>query len=256
MCTSSKDIHLQKSILPINHSPIKKSGLRKFWIYRIKSGHLFSIIRISPNKRLNISLLIFHNSDNKCHICFMNRSFCNLELKRMHCLVILSDNNQSTCILIETMNDSRTLYPIDNRWIFRLCHRERSDSGVWRSRNFKGKFIIFFWIASFLAMTEIFFIISRSKSLKVIQQCIYECSHPSSFSRSWMCIDSCILIDDRKIIILIDNIEWHILCNKCHLIYLPLYLYNISSIDFFILSKMSSVTRYLPFFDHLLKVAS
>lgn len=219
MSTSSKKIYFKECILPIDHSPVKKFGFCDLWIHRIYRSHLLSIIWISSNKRLNISLLILYNSSNQRHIRFMNRSFCDLELESMHRTIIFRNDNQSTRILIESMNNTRTFHSIDNRRIE-------------------------FWIFT-----------SDAKSFKVIQQCIYERSHPSSFSWSWMCIDSCILINDRKIIIFIDNIEWHILCNKCHLIYLPLYLYNISSIDFFILSKIRSITGYFPLFYHLLEIA-
>ena len=49
-----------------------------------------------------------------------------------------------------------------------------------------------------------------------------------------MRIDARIFVDDREVIVLIDDIEWHILRFECHILYFPLYLDHIASVYFFI----------------------
>lgn len=117
MSSPCHQIHLKKCIFSGNNSLVAKFCFSKFWVYWIKSGHLFTIIGVPANKWFNISFLIFHNSNNKRKIRLMNRSFCNLELKCMHCPIIFCYNNQSARILIETMNNSWAFNSVDNRWI-------------------------------------------------------------------------------------------------------------------------------------------
>lgn len=117
MCSSCKEIYLEKCVFSVNNSFIAKFRFSEFWIIWIYGCHLFSIIWISSNVGFDISLTFFHYSFNKCKICLMNRSFGNLKLERMHRFIIFGNDNESTCILIETMDDTRTFHTIDNRWI-------------------------------------------------------------------------------------------------------------------------------------------
>ena len=111
------------------------------------------------------------------------------------------------------------------------------------------------WIASFLAMTGLKFIISYSQILKMIKECIHEGSLSSLFSRSWMRIYSGIFINNSEIIVFENDIEGHIFSLKGHILDLPLDANLIPSVYFFVFGEVGTVTVYLPFFDHLLEVA-
>jgi hypothetical protein len=71
-----------------------------------------------------------------------------------------------------------------------------------------------------------------------------------------MCIDTCIFGYDREVVVLIDDLEWHILGHECHLIDSPTDLDHISSVYLFIFGKIGAVAGDLPFFDHLLEIAA
>lgn len=121
MGSSSKKINLKKGIFSSNYSLIAKFCFSEFRIRWINCCHFLPIIRISSDERLNISSLILYNSYHKSKVCLMNSSLRYLKLESMHGFIIFCYNNQSTCIFIETMYDSWSLYSIDNRRIeFRI----------------------------------------------------------------------------------------------------------------------------------------
>ncbi len=178
MSSSCEEINFEECIFSGYNSLIKKFCFSEFWIRWIYCGHLFTIVWISPYKRFYITTLIFHYSSNKGKIRLMNTSFLYLKLESMHRFIIFCYNNQSTRILVKTMNNTRTLDSIDYGWIE-------------------------FWILT-----------SYSKTLKMMKERIYKCSRSSSFSGCWMSIDTSIFADNRKVIILIDDIKRHIFPNE------------------------------------------
>gem|GEM_PF-5806548 len=135
----------------------------------------------------------------------------------MHRFIIFCYDNESTRILIEAMHNSWAFYPIYNRWSF-IC--------------------------------------TRSECFKMIQKCVYECPLSSFFTWSWMSIDSCIFVDNGKVIIFKDNIKRDIFCDEFHILYCPMNFYGISSIDFLIFCEILPITVYFSIFYHLLYIAS
>lgn len=221
MSTSCHEIDLEECVFISNNSPIAKLCFSYFWIIWIKCCHSFAIIWISSDKRFNVSFFIFYDSYDQSKICFFDGSFCYLELESMHCFIIFCDENDPTCILIEAMYYTRTFDAIYYRWIF------------------------------------IFFIISSdSQGLEVIEKCIDECSFSSLFSWCRMGIDTSILIDNCEVIIFIDDIEWHIFCEKFHSLYFPSHFDHISSVDFLIFCEVLTIGEDIPLFDHFLEIAS
>ena len=69
-----------------------------------------------------------------------------------------------------------------------------------------------------------------------------------------MGIDASIFIDNGEIIILENDIEWHILRNELHGFHLPLDFDHIATVYFFIFCETLSVAGYFSFFDHFLEV--
>ncbi len=132
VCTSCEEIDFEKRILRSYSSSIAKLCFSNFWIHRIICGHLFSIVGISSDEWLYISLLVFHYSDDECEISLLDRSFCDLELERVHRFIIFCDDDKPARILIETMDDTRTFDSIYYWSILLylsfpcLYHRERS----------------------------------------------------------------------------------------------------------------------------------
>ncbi len=159
-------------------------------------GHLFSIIGVSSDIRFDISLFIFYDSNNERKIRLLDGSFCYLELQCMHGLVIFCYDDESTGILIKSMNNPWTFYSIDD-----------------------GRML---------------FVTSHSECCKMMKECIDKRSSSSSFPWCRMSIDSCIFVDNCKVIILIDDIEWNIFRNELHRFHFPLYFDNIAFVDFFI----------------------
>jgi hypothetical protein len=104
--------------------------------------------------------------------------------------------------------------------------------------------------------SELWVLMTDTQILKMIEECVHECSYTSSLTRSGMRIDACLFVDDGEVIILEDYLEWYILCYECHLIDSPANLDNITTIYFFVFGKMSSIAGYLPFFYHLLEIAA
>ena len=220
MCSSGKEIDFQKSIFSVNNSLIVEFCFCEFWIHWVDGSHPFSISWITTNKGFNISFFIFYDTIHESQICFMYCSLCDLELESMHGFIIFCDDDESTCILIKTMNDARALNTIDDGWIE-------------------------FWIFT-----------SYSESFEVMKKSIYEGSFSPTFSGCWMRIDTSIFINDSKIIVLKHNIKRHIFSNKFHRFDDPMNFYNISFIDFFIFGKILTIGFDFSFFDHLLDITT
>ncbi len=139
----------------------------------------------------------------------------------MHGLIIFCNKYHPTCIFVETMDDPWTLDTIDY-----------------------GRIFIFFIINSY------------SESFEMIEKCIDERPLSSFFPRSRMGIDTSIFIDDRKVIILEYDIEWHILCEEFHSFYFPSNFDHISPIYFFVFCEVFSIGNNISLFDHFLEIAS
>lgn len=99
-------------------------------------------------------------------------------------------------------------------------------------------------------------ITSHSQRLEVMKECIHERSLSSVFTWSWMSINTSILVNDGKILILEDDIERNILGNEFHGFDFPLYLYHISSVDFLVFGEVFSISRDFSFFYHFLDIAA
>lgn len=69
-----------------------------------------------------------------------------------------------------------------------------------------------------------------------------------------MRIHSGIFIHDREIIILIDDLEWEILCFDMHFLYFPVDLDDITSVYLFILYEALPIIRDTSPLDHLLNI--
>jgi hypothetical protein len=85
----------------------------------------------------------------------------------MHGAIIFRDDDETACILIETMDDARALDSVDDRWIF---------------------------VSTIIC--------AYSESFEVVKECVHECSLSPFFAWCRMSIDSGIFIDDREIIVL------------------------------------------------------
>ena len=218
---SCQEIYLEECVFRCDSSSIAKLCFSYFWIEWIIGGHLFPIVWITSDVRLYISLFISYFSYHECEVGFLYSSFRDLELERVHGLIILRDDDESTGILIETMDDARTFDSVDNGWIF-----------------------VFTIICSY------------SQTFEMIKKSIHETSFSPIFSRSRMSIHAGIFIYDREVIVFVDDIDREIFSHELHVLDLPLDTYDISPIYLFIFREVCSVAVYLPLFDHLLEIAS
>ena len=218
---SCQEIYLEECVFFVEISLVAKLCFSYFWIERIIGGHLFPIVWIAPDVRLYISLFISYFSYHECEVGFLYSSFRDLELERVHGLIILRDDDESTRILIETMDDARTFNSVDDGWIF-----------------------VFTVICSY------------SQTFEMIKKSIHETSFSPIFSRSRMSIHAGIFIYDREVIIFVDDIDREIFGHELHVLDLPLDTHDISPIYLFIFREVRSVAVYLPLFDHLLEIAS
>ena len=220
MRTTGEEIDLKECVLVGDNPLVEKFRFSEFWVRWIHGSHLFAIIGITSDERLDISLIVFHDTDDEGEVGLVDRSLGNLELECMHRLVVLRDDDESRCILVETVDYTRPLDAVDDGWL------------------------------------ELRILVTDTQILKMIQQSVHECAHPSSFSWCWVRIDPCFLGYDCEVVILEDDIEWHILSYECHLIDSPTDLDHITSVYFFVLVECVSIAGDLAFFDHLLEVAA
>ena len=129
MCSSCEEVHLEKAIFIMIVSEIPKFCLCYFWIDWILCCHFLSVMRMSSDKRFYISIFPMYLSDDKGEICFLDGSFCYFELECMHGFIIFCDDDNSTRIFIEAMDDTRSFDSVDYRFS-RYCmfcsfsHRE------------------------------------------------------------------------------------------------------------------------------------
>ena len=100
------------------------------------------------------------------------------------------------------------------------------------------------------------FICPHTEIFEMVEECIYQCSLPAIFSWSRMSIDPRIFIDNSEVIVLIDDIKWHVLSDEFHIFNFPCYFYHIASINFLIFRETLTICSDLPFLDHLLEIAS
>ena len=114
VCSSCEEIYLNERVFICYISFIAKVCFSNFWVYRVVGRHTFSIIRISPDERLYISLLLYDFPKYKCEIGFVYCSFCHLQLEGVHGFVILGDDDESTCVFVESVDDARLFYTVDN----------------------------------------------------------------------------------------------------------------------------------------------
>ncbi len=105
-------------------------------------------------------------------------------------------------------------------------------------------------------MTGSSFVISHTEILEIVEECVHQCPLPAIFSWSGMCVDPRIFIDDSEVIILVDDIKWHVLSDELHIFDFPCYFYHITSIYFLIFREALAICSDLPFLDHLLEIAS
>ena len=220
MSPTCEEIYLEECVLVCDNPLIEKFRFSEFWVGWIHGCHLFAIIGITSDERLDISFIVLHDTDDECEIGLVDCSLGNLELECVHRFVIFCDDDESRCILVETMDDTGSLDSVDDGWL------------------------------------ELRILMTDTQILKMIQQSIDQCTHPPSFSWCWMCIDPCFLGYDREVVILEDDIEWHILSYECHLIDSPTDLDYITSVYFFVLIERVSVARDLAFLDHFLEIAA
>lgn len=118
VCATCEEVNLEECVFIREKSLIAKFRFSEFWVHGIHRRHFFPIVRISSDIWLDISLVIFYFSYDEGEIGFFDSSFCYLELECMHGTIIFGYHDDSTRILIETMNNSRFLYAIYYRTSF------------------------------------------------------------------------------------------------------------------------------------------
>jgi hypothetical protein len=113
--TAGEELDFKQRVFVFDMMEKCEFRLRKFWIHRIFSRHSFTIIRVPSDKGLDHPFFVFHNSDYDCIVEFLYLTICHFSLEFFHGTVILRDENQSTRILVEPVDDSRTFYTIYDR---------------------------------------------------------------------------------------------------------------------------------------------
>lgn len=116
--TACEEIDFQKCVFIMEKSFNAKLCFSDFWIDWVDRRHFFPIIGISSDIGLDISLWSSHFSYHQCEIGLLDRSFCYLELEGMHGFIIFGDDDESTRILVESMNYPRTFDAIYDRSIW------------------------------------------------------------------------------------------------------------------------------------------
>ena len=95
MCTTREEIDLKECVLVGDNPLVEKFRFSEFWVRWIHGSHLFAIIGITSDERLDISLIVFHDTDDEGEVGLVDRSLGNLELECMHRLIIFCNNNKS-----------------------------------------------------------------------------------------------------------------------------------------------------------------
>ena len=131
MGSPREEIDLEEAIFIMIKTKISKFRFCNFWVEWIYCCHLFSIVRVPSDKRLYIPIFIMYLSDDEGEVCFFYRSFCDFELERMHSFIIFRDDDNSTRIFIEAMDDSWSLDSVDDGLIlFFLSFLRMQESRV------------------------------------------------------------------------------------------------------------------------------
>ncbi len=106
---TSEEVDFEQAIFIMIVSELSKFCFCDFWIHGITRRHFFAVIWVPTDIGFDISIFVLHVSDDERKILFRNRSLCYLELERMHGSIIFCDDDESTRIFIET---------VDNTWSF------------------------------------------------------------------------------------------------------------------------------------------
>jgi hypothetical protein len=113
MSATGKQIDFEQR-QPIFNFSHESTSLGELWIDGISYGHPFSIKRISTDERFNVDFRISNFPFNHGKIPFSNRAFFYFLLERSHSSIILGDQQKSTRIFIQAMDNTRAFYPIND----------------------------------------------------------------------------------------------------------------------------------------------
>ncbi len=80
------------------------------WIDRIFCRHFKSIMRITTDIGLYRSDSMFWRPYDECEVGFFDFMVMDEFLEFPHCRIIFGDENQSACLLVETMDDTWTIF--------------------------------------------------------------------------------------------------------------------------------------------------
>ena len=95
MSASREEIDLEECILVADNSLIKKFCFSEFRVARVYCCHLFAVVWITSDERLDISLIVLHDTDDESEVGLVDRSLGDLELECVHRFVIFCDDDES-----------------------------------------------------------------------------------------------------------------------------------------------------------------
>lgn len=108
MRTTSQKIDFYERILSFHGTKDSESSLGNFWIHRTYDRHLRTIVLITTDIRLDISLLFRKQSNDKREILLFYRSFIHHPLKLKHRSIIFRYHKKPARIFIESMHETRS----------------------------------------------------------------------------------------------------------------------------------------------------
>ena len=113
--SACEELDLEERVFVIYVIQECKFGLREFRIHGILGRHTFAVTRITSDKGLDYTFFVLYEAIYECVVEFLDFSICHLLLELSHGAIILGDEYESACVLVETMDDTRTFHAVDDR---------------------------------------------------------------------------------------------------------------------------------------------
>ena len=112
-----EELDFYERILVIDVFEECKFRFRKFRIHGIFGGHPLAVVRVSSDERLDHPFFVFHDSENDGVVKLLYLSIRHFFLELLHRAVVLRDEDEPARILVEPVDDPRSLHTVDDREI-------------------------------------------------------------------------------------------------------------------------------------------
>ncbi len=112
---SREELDFEKRVFVIYVIQECEFGLCKLWIHGILGRHTLAVTRISSDKGLDHTLLVLHETVYESIVELLNLPICHLLLELSHGAIVLGYQDEPARVLVETMDDTWALDPVDDR---------------------------------------------------------------------------------------------------------------------------------------------